>query len=63
MPFEEITAKDWNHAIELLYAESWKDNLKRFRSHLAFRGLSDVSYDLKTSLIRLGGPFGELDAI
>ncbi len=61
MPFDELIARDWSHAIELLYADSWQDGLRRFRSHLAFRGLSDSTYDLGTSLIRLGGPFVDLE--
>jgi len=50
-------ATSWLHAIELLYADSWQPALERHRSHYAFRGLSDAGYELKTSLIRLGGSF------
>jgi hypothetical protein len=61
MPFEEVVAENWGHAIELLYANSWREDLQRHRSHLAFRGLSDATYGLQTSLIRLGGPFAQLE--
>lgn len=54
-------AKSWLHAIELLYAESWEPKLARHRSHYAFRGLSDASYELKTSLIRLGGSYAQAE--
>jgi len=61
MAFEELVARDWGHALELLYADSWRDDLKRHRSRLAFRGLSDSTYALQTSLMRLGGPFVQLE--
>jgi len=61
MAAHEDTATSWQHAIELLYANSWQADLKRFRSHYAFRGLSDSTYDLPTSLIRLGGQFWKLE--
>jgi len=61
MAFDEIIAQRCSHAIDLLYVDSWQDELQRFRSHLAFRGLSNSAYDLQTSLMRLGGPFAELE--
>lgn len=57
----DIRARSWEHAIELLYQDSWKSDLERFRSNFAYRGLSDVNYNLKTSLIRLGGEFDGLE--
>jgi hypothetical protein len=41
---------------ERLYAGSWQEGLRRFRSTLAFRGMLDAASDLTTSLVRLGGP-------
>ena len=55
------TAQDWNHLQELLFAETWNPALGRFRSPWAFRGLSDASYPLATTLMRLGGPFADLE--
>lgn len=57
----DIRARSWEHAIELLYQDSWKSDLERFRSNFAYRGLPDVNYNLKTSLIRLGGEFDSLE--
>lgn len=57
----EQRARSFEHALELLYLDSWQDQLRRFRSNLAFRGLSDASYSLHTSLARLGGPYAELE--
>ncbi len=53
----EFRVSSWNELTERLYAESWQAPLGRFRSHFAFRGMSDASADLTTSLVRLGGPF------
>ena len=49
----EKTAKSWTHLQELLYEESWNQQLDRFRSPSAFRGLSDSGYMLETSFMRL----------
>jgi hypothetical protein len=40
---------------------SWNDAISRFRSPFVFRGLSDSSYSLVTSLMRLGGPYETLE--
>jgi hypothetical protein len=44
----------WNDLNEHLFADSWKEDLGRFRSSFAFRGMEDQSYNLKTSLMHLG---------
>lgn len=59
---EDIRVSSWNDLSERLYEESWKASLERFRPTYAFRGLPDRSYDLKTSLIRLGGAYDNLEA-
>ena len=43
----------WTDLIEQLYEGAWNDDLRRFRSPFAFRGLPSVRLDLSTSLIRL----------
>ncbi len=58
---QDQIAESWEHLQELLYDESWDPALSRYRSHFAFRGLSDSAYDLKTGLIRLGGPYQMLE--
>ncbi|HET6231112.1 MAG TPA: FRG domain-containing protein [Longimicrobiaceae bacterium] len=47
--------------MELLMRDSWQPELGRFRSSLAFRGVSDAEHDLKTSLMRLGAPYPQLE--
>jgi hypothetical protein len=51
----DVWVSSWNELNECLYEESWQQNLGRFRTHFAYRGMSDASYDLRTSLTRLGG--------
>lgn len=53
---EEIRVQSWNELNDALYAESWQEPLGRFRSTYVFRGQSDASHDLKTSLARMSGP-------
>jgi len=55
------TAKNWGHLQDLLLGGAWNEQLARFRSSCAFRGLSDASYRLDTTLIRLGGAFDRLE--
>lgn len=50
---EDIRVSTWNDLNERLYEGSWRESLGRYRSTFAFRGSADVSYNLKTSLIRL----------
>ncbi len=57
----ETTAESWQHAIDLLYADSLATDIGRYRSPFAFRGVADQQWNLATSLIRLGGPIAELE--
>jgi FRG domain len=50
---EDIRVKSWVELNERLYEGSWNASLSRFRSPFAFRGESNSSYTLKTSLARL----------
>jgi hypothetical protein len=54
----EIRAESWTHLQELLYEGSWNEELGLFRTDQAFRGRSDASESLATSLMRLGGDDG-----
>lgn len=55
------TATSWSHLQELLFAGSWNDTLRRFRSAWAFRGLADAGVRVDTALVRLGGNAAELE--
>ncbi|BDX05991.1 FRG domain-containing protein [Planctobacterium marinum] len=58
---QTVTAESWSHLHELLFAGSWNDEISRYRSPYAFRGQPSEKFDLKTSLMRLGGEFQPLE--
>jgi len=45
--------KNWLDVVDSLYEGSWSEDLRRFRSPFAFRGLSRVGHTLSSSLVRL----------
>jgi hypothetical protein len=51
---QTIVIKSWEHALKVLYAESWNPKTKKFVSPFVFRGLDKTDYTLVTSLQRLG---------
>jgi hypothetical protein len=57
----DIIVNDWNELNQQLFAASWNERLGRLRSPFAYRGVSDCKYDLKTSLMRLGGNYHVLE--
>lgn len=57
----EIIAESWTDLQEKLFHDTWNDKIGRFRSQYAYRGIGSVDYDLKTSLMRLGGNYWELE--
>lgn len=57
---EEITIEKWKYLGELLYNFP-ETPFNRFRSDFVYRGLADASWDLRSSLIRLGGEFDILE--
>jgi hypothetical protein len=50
---QELVATSWQDALEHLYAGSWQDSLHRFRSTLAYRGVSRADHDLRNGLSRV----------
>jgi hypothetical protein len=56
-------ARSWSELLEQLYADSWNEELQRFRSPYAFRGLSCSNHDLSNSLARLAGPHGDINKV
>lgn len=51
---ESIIVKSWEHLQEVLYTDSWNEQLSRFRSSYVYRGLEDSQFQLTTTLNRLG---------
>ena len=58
---DEIRVASWAELLEVLYADSWQESLRRFRSNFAFRGLEAPAEELLTGLMRLGDDYGELE--
>ena len=50
----EVVARNWQDALDHLYADSWQPRLKRFRSPLAFRGVARAYHGLRSGLTRIG---------
>jgi hypothetical protein len=59
----DIRVTSWQELNEVLFKDAWSEPLGRFRSPFAFRGLSCADYNLKTSLIRLGGVYDQLEPV
>ena len=57
----EVRVSSWCDLQEALFQESWNQDLGRYRSRYAYRGLSNADYKLKTTLIRLQGTYWELE--
>ncbi|NVM30187.1 MAG: FRG domain-containing protein [Candidatus Helarchaeota archaeon] len=57
----EIRVNSWNELHDILF-EGWLNiKIKRYRAPHAFRGLSDARYKLKSTLMRLDGPYPKLE--
>jgi hypothetical protein len=52
---QEQRVESWSELHELLYENSWNEDIRVFRSSYAFRGSTDVAADLRSALVRLGG--------
>ena len=57
----DICVTSWEQLLEEVYRDSWKGELGRFRSDYAFRGLSDMRYQLQNSFLRNCGKRQELE--
>lgn len=57
----DIVINSWEELQNALFRNTWDNKINRFRSPYIYRGLACKEYDLKTSLIRLGGNFSDLE--
>lgn len=48
----EIIIESWPHLCEVVYRDSWQEDLQRFRTNFAFRGASDKAFTLTNSFKR-----------
>ena len=58
---DELVAKSWEHLLEELFFDDWRPEIGRHRSPYAFRGMTKDWPSMPTSLMRLGGPYGDLE--
>ncbi|XOV86529.1 MAG: FRG domain-containing protein [Pseudomonadota bacterium] len=58
---QTVTAESWTHLQELLFEGSWNESINRHRAPFAYRGSSNADFELNTSLMRLGGPYQDLE--
>lgn len=58
----DIRVSSWAELNDRLYEDSWKEDLRRFRSDFAFRGMSQATQNLQTSLKRLQGDYTALES-
>lgn len=61
MDYDIVEVTSWLDLQEELFRGSWNASLERYRSHYAYRGLSEQSYTLETSLMRMGGDYHKLE--
>src|SRR5918911_4124726 len=57
----EHRAETWVELQELLFADTWNEELGLHRSNFAYRGRCSAADDLSTSIVRLGGNAAELE--
>jgi len=57
----DISVTGWDDLHHQLFDGAWDQTLQRFRSRHVFRGVSDASYRLHTTLFRLGGSYERLE--
>ena len=50
-----MVAKSWLDIVDELYKGSWNEDLQRFRSPFAFRGLAVAEHSLTSTIVRLAG--------
>jgi hypothetical protein len=57
----EIRVSTWLELQDCLFADSWHEELARWRSDFVYRGEGNAANALTTSLMRLGGDYGQLE--
>ncbi|WP_231583469.1 FRG domain-containing protein [Rufibacter radiotolerans] len=57
----DLRVETWEELQRELFRDSWDETLNRYRSPYVFRGLWNKDYELKTSLMRIGGDYAKLE--
>jgi hypothetical protein len=58
---KDIYVHNWQELQEALFQDSFDKRINRHRSSYVYRGMYSKDFDLRTSLIRLGGSFEQLE--
>lgn len=58
---EDVAIESWDHLHAEVFRDAWNPRLGRYRSSWLFRGGSRANFDLKTSLMRLGGEYWKME--
>jgi hypothetical protein len=61
MAQEELRVHSWSELCEAVFQDSWQENLGRFRTNYAFRGVSDRSVPLVNRYVRTCGENSKLE--
>lgn len=56
-----VTVETYHELADLLFADSWNQDLGRYRSPYVFRGMDRADQGLATGIQRLGGPYAQLE--
>ncbi len=57
----DIRVTNWAELNRELFAQTWNETIRRFRSNFVYRGMSDAGGDLRTGLMKLGGNIAEVE--
>jgi len=55
------TVNSWTELQEALFDNTWNEDIQRFRAPFVYRGVTDASIPLNTSLITLDGDYARLE--
>jgi len=58
---QDVRVSNWTELNRELFANTWNEAIRRFRSNFVYRGMADASADLRTGLMKLGGNVREIE--
>jgi hypothetical protein len=56
-----VRVSSWIELYEALFDDTFNTRTSRYKSRYAYRGISSADYDMKTSLMRLGGEYAKVE--
>ncbi|MFD3003311.1 FRG domain-containing protein [Pontibacter toksunensis] len=58
---KDIVVDSWIELQKVLFDHTWDENIQRFRSSYVYRGTWNKSFDLSTSIMRIGSQYDKLE--